>query len=115
MRQKFSLIIISATSMWTITMPAFYHIMSTVTVNGASIGPQQHKTDSVKRQQLAEATTIWNPCEFPGPNGALSVHEPSEIIWRHQTEFATRCQLEYHQLPFLCDPGGLLSRTEAEL
>lgn len=25
------------------------------------------------------------------------------------------CQLPYHQVPFICDPGGILSRTEAEL
>uniref|UniRef100_A0A914NDM5 Uncharacterized protein n=1 Tax=Meloidogyne incognita TaxID=6306 RepID=A0A914NDM5_MELIC len=40
------------------------------------------------------------PCQFPSSN-------PSEL--------ATFCQLPYHQVPLICDPGGILSRTEAEL
>uniref|UniRef100_A0A1I8BCG5 Uncharacterized protein n=1 Tax=Meloidogyne hapla TaxID=6305 RepID=A0A1I8BCG5_MELHA len=39
------------------------------------------------------------PCLFPS--------NPSEL--------ATFCQLPYHQVPLFCDPGGILSRTEAEL
>nr|CAD2195047.1 unnamed protein product [Meloidogyne enterolobii] len=40
------------------------------------------------------------PCQFPSSN---------------PLELATFCQLPYHQVPLICDPGGILSRTEAEL
>ena len=40
------------------------------------------------------------PCQFPSSN----------IL-----QLATFCQLPYHQVPLICDPGGILSRTEAEL
>ncbi|KAF7637200.1 hypothetical protein Mgra_00003375 [Meloidogyne graminicola] len=39
------------------------------------------------------------PCQFPSSSSQL----------------ASFCQLHYHQVPLICDPGGILSRTEAEL
>jgi hypothetical protein len=39
------------------------------------------------------------PCQFPS--------SPSQLN--------TFCQLQYHQVPLICDPGGILSRTEAEM
>lgn len=41
-----------------------------------------------------------SPCNFPSPN----------LI-----NFGQICQLDYHQIPYLCDPTGMLSRTETEL
>jgi len=40
------------------------------------------------------------PCDFPSPTSATSSHELTSL-----------CQLPYHNLPYLCDPSGMLSRT----
>ncbi|CAI5442286.1 unnamed protein product [Caenorhabditis angaria] len=40
------------------------------------------------------------PCTFPLP--------PS-------TEFRAFCQIDYHNVSYVCDPGGILSRTEIEI
>lgn len=40
------------------------------------------------------------PCDFPSPTSAASSRELTAL-----------CQLPYHNLPYLCDPSGLLSRT----
>ena len=57
---------------------------------------------------LCASANLWrelaDPCEFPSPTLSSS-----------PMDFALHCQLEYHQVPYLCDPAGMLSRTEAEL
>ncbi|CEF70726.1 Hypothetical protein SRAE_X000005700 [Strongyloides ratti] len=40
---------------------------------------------------------------------------PCQILTEGEEHFSTLCQKHYHNLDYLCDPGGLLSRTEADL
>uniref|UniRef100_A0A0N5BZX1 Variable surface protein n=1 Tax=Strongyloides papillosus TaxID=174720 RepID=A0A0N5BZX1_STREA len=35
--------------------------------------------------------------------------------YANEEQFSTLCQKHYHKLDYLCDPGGFLSRTEADL
>ncbi|KAE9551653.1 hypothetical protein FO519_005123 [Halicephalobus sp. NKZ332] len=43
---------------------------------------------------------LADPCSFPLPGSPY---------------FSTICQQDYHEIPWLCDPSGLFSRTEAEI
>uniref|UniRef100_A0A7E4V1M7 Uncharacterized protein n=1 Tax=Panagrellus redivivus TaxID=6233 RepID=A0A7E4V1M7_PANRE len=49
---------------------------------------------------MSAVHTLIDPCQFPTPDSPV---------------FPALCQLAYHEAPWLCDPSGLLSRTEAEL
>ncbi|KAL3078791.1 hypothetical protein niasHS_014573 [Heterodera schachtii] len=42
-----------------------------------------------------------DPCHLPSPSSSASL--------------SPFCQFHYHQIPYICDPAGILSRTEAEL
>uniref|UniRef100_A0A914H2H4 Uncharacterized protein n=1 Tax=Globodera rostochiensis TaxID=31243 RepID=A0A914H2H4_GLORO len=44
---------------------------------------------------------IPDPCHLPSPPSSASL--------------SPFCQLHYHQISYICDPAGILSRTEAEL
>ncbi|KAK0394241.1 hypothetical protein QR680_000645 [Steinernema hermaphroditum] len=46
------------------------------------------------------ATTISSPCRTPTPV---------------DSSFPIFCQLNYHNVPYVCDPAGIFSRTELEM
>uniref|UniRef100_A0A1I8AVU5 Uncharacterized protein n=1 Tax=Steinernema glaseri TaxID=37863 RepID=A0A1I8AVU5_9BILA len=46
------------------------------------------------------ATTISSPCRTPTPA---------------DSSFPIFCQLNYHNVPYVCDPAGIFSRTELEM
>jgi hypothetical protein len=49
---------------------------------------------------MSAVNHLTDPCQFPLPSSKF---------------FKPLCQFDYHEVPWLCDPSGLLSRTEAEI
>uniref|UniRef100_A0A915CW99 Uncharacterized protein n=1 Tax=Ditylenchus dipsaci TaxID=166011 RepID=A0A915CW99_9BILA len=58
---------------------------------------------------MLSTTQLADPCEFPSPT------DPVGFSPFTPATFSTICQLDYHQVSYLCDPSGMLSRTEAEI
>uniref|UniRef100_A0AC34FEQ3 Uncharacterized protein n=1 Tax=Panagrolaimus sp. ES5 TaxID=591445 RepID=A0AC34FEQ3_9BILA len=49
---------------------------------------------------MSAVNHLTDPCQFPLPSSRF---------------FKPLCQFDYHEVSWLCDPSGLLSRTEAEI
>ena len=49
---------------------------------------------------MSSINQLIDPCSFPVPGSPY---------------FSAICQHNYHEIPWLCDPSGLFSRTEAEI
>ncbi|CAJ0608520.1 unnamed protein product [Cylicocyclus nassatus] len=53
-----------------------------------------------RRRSIYHPSTVSGPCTFPVP---------------YTKEFDIFCQLDYHKTAYICDPAGILSRTEVEM
>ncbi|XGW10451.1 hypothetical protein V3C99_012162, partial [Haemonchus contortus] len=54
----------------------------------------------IRRDSVYHPDTVSGPCTFPVP---------------YTKEFDIFCQLDYHKTTYICDPAGVLSRTEVEM
>ncbi|VDO41592.1 unnamed protein product [Haemonchus placei] len=54
----------------------------------------------IRRDSVYHPDTVSGPCTFPVP---------------YTKEFDIFCQLDYHKTTYICDPAGVLSRTEIEM
>uniref|UniRef100_A0A0N4ZBP5 Transmembrane protein 156 n=1 Tax=Parastrongyloides trichosuri TaxID=131310 RepID=A0A0N4ZBP5_PARTI len=68
-----------------------------------------------KRNPYYHSTSFFLNEGTPKESATISLSVPCQISFSNELLFSTLCQQHYHNLDYLCDPGGFLSRTEADL